>query len=374
MKHIKIPAALLIIIFLSSCNIFLGPQAEPGPVEILRSLWNDFNEVHAYIDIRMSRNRVIRGDDRVFNNWEEVYVFYEQYLINEIERGFISVNQTLFNVCGRMLNELDDPHIGLFAPGDIIFPFMEHPDVIRERSWRNIANYLKDGGNFSPDTSRNFYYGVFESEPHIGYIHIASFHGDTSQPGVEDWAKYISEIVQYLAYTDAIVLDLRSEGGRAPNLEYIAAHFASVQENYMMVSTKNGPGRNDFYPPTIHRIKPIDNTYTKYIALLTNKTTVSAAEWFTLALRTQPHVMHMGTATRGAFSGRIPRPMINGWYYTISAQKVTDMNGLTYEGTGISPDPEYILSGDWGEERVLSDYPDRQLNKALEKILERLSQ
>jgi len=56
-----------------------------------------------------------------------------------------------------------------------------------------------------------------------------------------------------------------------------------------------------------------------------------------MALRTQSHVTHVGTPTCGAFSARNYRFMINGWLYSISPERITDMNDKIYEGVGISP-------------------------------------
>jgi len=111
----------------------------------------------------------------------------------------------------------------------------------------------------------------------------------------------------------------------------------------MKARTKTGPGINDFSAPKIYTIKSIYKAsdgkygYIKPTVLLTNKNTVSAAEWFTMALRTQSHVTHIGTTTCGAFSVRITRFMINGWLYSISSERATDMDGKSYEGKGVSP-------------------------------------
>jgi C-terminal processing protease CtpA/Prc len=70
-----------------------------------------------------------------------------------------------------------------------------------------------------------------------------------------------------------------------------------------------------------------------------------------MALKTQSHVTHVGTTTCGAFSARVIRPLINGWEYSISVLKVTDMAGKCYEGIGISPNKEHIVKNDWEELR-----------------------
>jgi C-terminal processing protease CtpA/Prc len=129
-------------------------------------------------------------------------------------------------------------------------------------------------------------------------------------------------------------------------MEYIAARFAAKAEDYIKESVKNGPGHNDFSAPKTRIHKPAGTRYTRPIVLLTNGDSVSAAEWFTLALRTQGHVNHAGTATHGAFSGREERSLINGWIYRISPYRITDMSGNCYEGRGISPEKEIAGTDD----------------------------
>jgi hypothetical protein len=44
--------------------------------------------------------------------------------------------------------------------------------------------------------------------------------------------------------------------------------------------------------------------------------------------------------------------MINGWFYSISPERVTDMNGKYYEGIGISPDKNHIIVNTTGDEQL----------------------
>jgi hypothetical protein len=352
-------AVLLAASLMGACTVFLGPEPDTGPQAVLKSLWDDFNEIHAYIDIRMSNNRD-------FESWEGVYEHYNSLLQED------SGGRALFYICSDMLGELADPHVSMFAPGGNFFwPKADDAQKIEE-SWFTLAlirdKYLIDRGI---NRGGYFTYGVFiEPYNNIGYLHIASFI-DNDKLAQKDWALEIDGIVE--SYGDdikAIVIDIRNNsGGSCPIAEYIAARFSSVQKNYMQASAKNGPGRNDFAPPMTFRVKPEGTRFTKSIALLTNKASVSAAEWFTMAMKTQRHVTHVGTPTRGAFSPKTSRPMINGWYYTISAFRVTDMNGKCFEGTGISPEPENIFGGDSNEGIAPGDRRDTQLEKVLEAVL-----
>jgi C-terminal processing protease CtpA/Prc len=266
--------------------------------------------------------------------------------------------ESLFTVCANMLKELNDPHVGLYAPGKYASSYVDSGDYF---ALSTVRNSLNGKGN---DKYKNFIFGTFSSNSDIGYIYIASFINEDSEPEKQEWGRAIDNIISSLANTNAIVLDVRNNrGGEIYAMEYIAARFASKPEEYIKTRTKTGPGPDDLSAPKIYTIKSIkayDNQYgyTKPIVLLTNKNTVSAAEWFTMALKTQNHVIHVGTPTCGAFSSRKDRFLINGWFYSISPERVTDMNGKFYEGIGISPDKKHII-----ENTTYSK--DEQLEKSL---------
>lgn len=338
MKTAKTTAVLLMIFIFFSCDVFLGSDADSSPEGVLYSLWKTFKERHAYVEIKMDMNPN-------FDSWEEVYLHYN----NLLSRGM-----NLFHACGGMLNELNDPHVYLYDnQGQVITVNDSAFSYSRSRvssEWTIIFStareFLIDQGTIAG--SYNLMYGSFKKDPSIGYLYISGFEERFI------WEERLDSIIDYFnKNSKALIVDIRYNfGGLAPVEEFIASRFASVQANYIMASVKNGPGYNDFSNPSIFKVRPAANTYTKPVVLLTNKASISAAEWFTLAMRTQPHVIHVGTNTGGALSLRTMHPMINGWFYSISAYKITDMSGRCYEGFGVTPhltitgdeDPSWIVN------------------------------
>ena len=319
MKKIKPTATLAIIVLMASCQIFLGPDPDNCPRGIFERIWTDFNETYALMDFK--------GVD-----WDNVYRRFSPQIHQDMSE------RQLFDVLANMLSILNDAHVSLSSP-------FAH---FRGGGWLDSSNndpfsldvvrtYLVNGGTSTQDGM--FLYGRFSSNPQIGYIYIAGFaHGDVGVTH-QNWRQAIDGIIDSLANTTSLVLDIRGNTGGLPqNVNFIASRFAAVQRDYAQIRTKNGPGRNDFSAPVIETIRPAGSRYTRPIVLLTNRQTISGGEWFTLALRTQDHVIHAGTTTLGAFSLGLERNLINGWVYTISVQKVTDMNGICYEGTGIPPE------------------------------------
>ncbi|MDR2966138.1 MAG: S41 family peptidase [Treponema sp.] len=323
----KIRKAVFLIFVFSlffSCEFFLGQDADTSPENVLHTLWKSFDNKHAYIDIKMDINPN-------FNNWEEAYLHYK----NQLTAG----NMDLFNACGNMLNELADPHVALFnSSGDSISLDRSYISYLRSGNFDErgyFINSIKSQlmGRGIVIGNNDMIYGSLISAPHIGYLHIANFNDVFSR------VEKIDDAIEYFKKNSSkVIIDVRyNYGGAGPIVDFIASRFTAVHANYSMASAKNGPGRNDFSNPLVSMIKPSSNAYTKPVVLLTNKVTISAAEWFTLALRTQPHVTHVGSNTRGALSIITLHQMINGWYYSISSYKVTDMQGKCYEGFGIRP-------------------------------------
>jgi hypothetical protein len=324
MKIIKRAILAITIVSLSACQVFLGPDPDNTPRGIFDRIWTDFDQNYALMEVK--------GID-----WDGVYQTYSPRITSGMSE------QELFAVCGDMLKTLNDSHVYLAAPFGYVnsgsFYDTANADPF---SLDVIKGYLQNQGSSAGDGM--FLYGTFESYPRIGYIHIAGFaHGNVGMSQSQDWVQAIDGIVRSLEETDSLILDLRgNRGGLVSNVDYISGRFASAEKKYAEIRTKDGPGSADFSAPLYNSIKPAGIRYTKPIVLLTNKQTISGGEWFTLALRSQDHVIHTGGATNGAFSLSLERTLINGWRYSMSVQKVTDMNGICYEGTGIMPSAEHV--------------------------------
>jgi C-terminal processing protease CtpA/Prc len=319
MKKITV---LLTVILLSSCQVFLGPDPDNNPRGIFDRLWTDFNETYALMDVK--------GID-----WDGVYTAYSPRISSDMGE------RRLFEVCADMLKTLNDAHVYFMSPFAYSNSGGRFDTANKDPfSLEAVKTYLTNGGAAAGDGM--FLYGTFSSKPDVGYVYIAGFAlGSTGTAQSQDWTKAIDAVVQSLAGTDSLVLDIRGNtGGLLSNVNYIAGRFASERKDYAEVRTKNGPGHNDFSAPITNTITPAGSPYTKPIVLLTNKQTISGGEWFTLALRSQGHVTHVGGTTNGAFSLSLERSLINGWIYSVSVQKVTNTAGICYEGIGISPEYE----------------------------------
>ena len=134
------------------------------------------------------------------------------------------------------------------------------------------------------------------------------------------WGTEIDAILDTLQNTKSLIVDLRgNEGGTAGAAQTLGSRFiptgvtigynqARYNAIYTDLSTPN---------PVISDISH-SPLWTKPIVLLTNRETMSAAEWTTMGARTQPNVTIIGDTTQGAFSTRLDRELSNGWSYSMS--------------------------------------------------------
>jgi hypothetical protein len=338
-KTLIIISAVILSVLPASCGVFLGPDPDDSPRGIFDRIWDDFNETYA-----------LMGEKDI--DWDTAYDTYAP-------RSGMGERE-LFEACSGLLGVLNDPHVYLMSP----FAYFNSggrfdTSGIEPFSLDAVKEYL-DSGGVSVEGGM-FLYGTFASKPDVGYIYISGFaRGSTGTAQSQDWARAIDGIIDSLSEKKAIVLDIRrNRGGLQSNVDYIAARFAGEKKDYVEVRTKNGPGRNDFSSPITHAVTPAGTRYTNPVILITNGQTISGGEWFTLALRTQSHVIHTGSTTNGAFSLSLERALINGWIYSVSVQRVTDMEGNCYEGKGISP--EHIIDANIDE----TGKKDTQLDHAL---------
>ena len=107
----------------------------------------------------------------------------------------------------------------------------------------------------------------------------------------------------------------------------------------MSVQFKNGPGREDFGEMQKWYVRPEgDIQYDGKVIVLTNQSTASAAEFFTIAMKRLPNVIQMGEKTAGVTSWpSAERQLPNGWLYGLSVGRTWDSFGIRFDSRGVKP-------------------------------------
>ncbi|MBN2266862.1 MAG: S41 family peptidase, partial [Candidatus Babeliaceae bacterium] len=208
--------------------------------------------------------------------------------------------------------------------------------------------YFKNGWESRFDNI--FLFGWLENN--IGYVHFDCFVNP------EKSAEVMDEVVQTFKDADAMIVDVRhNSGGNDQVGKVIADRFADDKRLYMVTKIRIGPGYEDFGPPKYWHVEPASpRTFTKPVILLTDRTSVSAAENFTLAMRVLPHVTIVGDTTSGCHADSKGINLPNGWTVTVPFNLFLDPNGFCWEGIGIPPDIRQINTKndlEAGRDRIL---------------------
>lgn len=312
--NVKAALALLLSILLSSScekEIFGLPFSDK-PVDNFESMWSEFDQLYGLFKVRNI-------------DWNQVYTDYRPLVNNDMSQ------EELYDVLVEVLTVLDDSHVGLLPTNTTLPQFQSgiggRIDTIRDFSLDLIReNYLIDAFEAEP-----FTYGFLDER--IAYLHIAY---EPDEKTVDD---QIQEVLRAISSAEGIIIDIRNNtGGEDRGGQAMASYFTDQERLYMTNSIKNGPGPDDFTAPMEWYIQPKGQTLDQPLALLTNRSTVSAGETLALAFRALPQLTSMGDTTTGAFSNAVYRELPNGWLYSLSIGDWRAADGTSYEGVGLPPD------------------------------------
>ena len=308
-----------VIFVIAGCtDTLLGPVPPTTPTAIFDEVWKDFDARYALFDVRGV-------------NWDSLYQVYRPRITDR------TPDSVLAKTIDTVLRTLHDPHVGFgaYSHGEFFNTYSGDPtlDSAVGFDFSTVSSfYLR--GTAEETGFGEIMYGFIQDS--IGYIYLPTFDQGSDNYG---WTQYFDGVLDSLRTAKGLILDIRdNSGGTQGNFYSIASHFFTATRTLILNSLRNGPKHSDFSAAEAITIVPAAKVYTKPIVLITNRFTLSAAEWFTLAMKELPNVIRVGDTTSGGFSGRLDRELANGWTYSLSIEKVTDAKGISYEGRGIPPD------------------------------------
>ncbi len=329
----------MILMALCGCaDSLVAPKVETSPPAIFKELWNEF-------DVR-------------YATFAERHVNWDSLRLRFGSRITASTPDTdLLFAMDSLLMPLRDGHTSL-SPMLRILPrslklYYVHSDSTRQFNQSAVSSYYL-GETADLSSSGTLIFGRIHDT--IGYIHIANFESFGTA-----WQNEIDQVLQQLWDTKAMVLDVRgNQGGSGASPEDFASRFTSESRIYSYQQERTDHIRTDLSSPLARSLEPRGECWTKPVIVLTDRVTMSAAEWFILAMKAIPNVTTVGDTSQGAFSGRLDRELSNGWLYSMSFMRISDANHICHEGIGLIPDIEVYVKEN---QRVVS--PDTVLDRAL---------
>ena len=180
----------------------------------------------------------------------------------------------------------------------------------------------------------NFGFGKLERlRGNVGYLELVNF-SDLRQQSAET----ASALLSTLANFDAIILDLRRNGGgTTPMVAFIATYFFDTRVHLTDSYWRDTNEINQFWTTTF---VPGRRAARQPLYILTSTSTFSAAEDFCYSLQNLKRALVVGETTGGgAHSSRGPQRLTPSFTAIIPAGRaISPITKTNWEGTGVTPD------------------------------------
>ena len=217
---------------------------------------------------------------------------------------------------------------------------------------------------------RNFgFHKVERLDGNVGYIELRGFSGTPEAKAAAVAA------MNFLADTDALIFDLRRNGGGSPFMIGILSSYLFTEVVHL----------NDFYiresdtKREFHTTAEVEGRRygkDKLVYVLTSRRTFSAAEEFTYNLKNLKRSITVGETTGGgAHPGGVRRITDHFGIWLPNGRAINPITKTNWEGTGIEPDikvgPEQALQAAHLDalKRILSTVTDKRHRDELESAI-----
>ncbi|WP_418312920.1 S41 family peptidase, partial [Porphyromonas sp.] len=235
-----------------------------------------------------------------------------------------------FDLMVELMCHLKDGHVNLFAPFDVGgWDIRKGSRYCLDSRIRNL--YLQ------PHVRRagSIYYTPITYNGHaadsIGYMVIPSFSSSIS-------LTHLHAVFTRLAHCRGLIIDMRNNGGGLlTNADRLASVLIPSDTVVGYMSTKTGPGHQDFGPLKEIRVSRAPISWQRPTVILVDRGTYSAANSLVAYVKgTTRHVLFMGDRTGGG--GGLPRSseLPNGWWLRYSSSRMYDAQRHGIEA-GIEP-------------------------------------
>ncbi len=183
--------------------------------------------------------------------------------------------------------------------------------------------------------SNYFFYTVRRLPGNVGYVNFRNFSGEASA------ARAIDATMAFLADTDALIVNLRRNGGGDPRTAQMleAYFFAQPQQITSLMVRDPKAGTVTETQQYTAAMVPGQLYLNKPVYVLTSGKTYSCAEQFTYDLHNLKRVTIVGETTGGAANPGGFESLGNGFGIFIpTGRAYSPITRTNWEGTGIAPD------------------------------------
>lgn len=299
----------ILVAGMSSC--ITNDDYADTPTDNFEALWKILDEHYCFFNQK--------GID-----WDEVHTRYAR----QFDTSMTESQQ--FEVMARMLSELRDGHVNLYASFNTARYWAWHENYPKNYSDSLERAYLKSDYLIASGLD----YTILDDN--VGYIRCESF-----QYGIG--AGNLDDILLHLQPCRGIIIDVRNNGGgNLTNAERLASRFTNEPLRVGFIQHKTGSGHNDFSPMKEQTLRPGKGIrWQKPVVVLTNRSVYSAANEFVKYMKRCPKATVVGDRTGGGAGMPFTAELPNGWTVRFSACPMYDhARNLTEFGI----DPDYKVS------------------------------
>jgi hypothetical protein len=225
--------------------------------------------------------------------------------------------------------------------------------VLTNKSGENVSSMQQS--NLENERQQNFGFKKVEIlKGNIGYVYFDGFV-DVNASSKET----VSNVFSFLKNTNALVIDLRNNGGGSPDMvKYICSYFfkdrTHINTSYKRVFDKTV----EYWTEPIANV---GNFCSMPIYVLVSNRTFSAAEELSYDLKSLHRATIIGETTGGGAHAVTAGPIEYGFIATIPvARSINPVTGKDWEGVGVMPD--VAISEDKALDAAILSYYDFQLN------------
>ena len=324
MKKLHIFFLIFIGVATTSCErAFMEADELSTPVNVFDYLWKKVDQQYAFFDVK--------GVD-----WDSVYEVYRP----KVDEEDMHVD-SLFKVCGAMLNTLRDGHTNLISKFDV-----SHNDSVYYKMYAEknideqvvVLNYLTVNyhttGSFAHNAIRN---------GEVAYIRYSSFMDDFTTDN-------LYYLINRYENCKGLILDLRQNGGgNLANISTLLSIFDNHGQPLYQTQIKSGPEHDAFtelktvYADSINYDDPFTEApYTKRVAVLIDRGSYSATSFFAICTMGYDNIKLFGDYSGGGLGLPNGGALPNGWTYRFSITRTIALDGGNYEN-GVPPDVRVLI-------------------------------